>query len=567
MATNKKPTIKSIVYSQAGLRNLPKDLSTDEQQVLLKMPTVYLVNQQSRKKYQVYVGEANDIVQRTKQHLNNADDKLQQLDSADMYIIGDELFHKSMTLDIENRFIEYFLGVPQVSEIELLNGRTNEQGNYSGKDDATTVFEQAIAELHQRDRDLFPKLSEIVSSAIFKASPFKTLNTAQQNVKADILKLVRTQQAQVATGQLLLVKGAAGTGKTVLLSNLFYELATREFAKSIDGRETALRVALVVNHDEQVKVYEQLVAKLKLVFGAPEFIVGTPSQLINHVMKTDTQFDVVLIDEAHLVWTQGHMAAWTKHHQARFATNNQICAIRQIAKSTIAIFDPQQIIRVDQSWSDDDLLELEQGADEVYTLDGQMRMQASEATQAWIQNFVDGELGAIPVDPGYDLQIFADAQALFTAIKAKNADVGLSRMITTYDWDWKPKGEWNVTAGNLVIPWNMTTVKLPKQQSWAEYDATINEIGSTYTIQGFDLNYAGLILGPSVQYRNGHIVIDETMNKSPHALKTRNDGRGAAGQAHLRDALNVLLKRGVKGLYIYAVDDALRERLLELARE
>ena len=41
-----------------------------------------------------------------------------------------------------------------------------------------------------------------------------------------------------------------------------------------------------------------------------------------------------------------------------------------------------------------------------------------------------------------------------------------------------------------------------KGLAWAEQPQTINEVGSTFTIQGFDLNYAGVILGPSVKYRN-----------------------------------------------------------------
>ncbi|WP_235697653.1 DNA/RNA helicase domain-containing protein [Corynebacterium diphtheriae] len=35
-----------------------------------------------------------------------------------------------------------------------------------------------------------------------------------------------------------------------------------------------------------------------------------------------------------------------------------------------------------------------------------------------------------------------------------------------------------------------------KELSWAEKPHTINEVGSIFTIQGFDLNYAGVIIGP-----------------------------------------------------------------------
>lgn len=66
-------------------------------------------------------------------------------------------------------------------------------------------------------------------------------------------------------------------------------------------------------------------------------------------------------------------------------------------------------------------------------------------------------------------------------------------------------------------PWNyeLKSELTPKEQraiknlSWAEQSHTIDEVGSTFSIQGFDLNYAGVILGPSVKYRNGKIIFDQ----------------------------------------------------------
>ena len=73
---------------------------------------------------------------------------------------------------------------------------------------------------------------------------------------------------------------------------------------------------------------------------------------------------------------------------------------------------------------------------------------------------------------------------------------------------------WEVRIGDWHKPWNRELKKelgrkekrRSKTLSWAEQPQTINEVGSTFTIQGFDLNYAGVILGPSVKYRNGEIV-------------------------------------------------------------
>lgn len=54
-----------------------------------------------------------------------------------------------------------------------------------------------------------------------------------------------------------------------------------------------------------------------------------------------------------------------------------------------------------------------------------------------------------------------------------------------------------MTAGQLKLPWDKINFT---DRPWAERPETIQEVGSIYTIQGFDLNYAGVILGPSIKY-------------------------------------------------------------------
>ena len=55
----------------------------------------------------------------------------------------------------------------------------------------------------------------------------------------------------------------------------------------------------------------------------------------------------------------------------------------------------------------------------------------------------------------------------------------------------------------------------------SEQAHTIDEVGSTFTIQGFDLNYVGVILGPSVKYRDGRIVFDGSASKNDQATQKR----------------------------------------------
>lgn len=96
-----------------------------------------------------------------------------------------------------------------------------------------------------------------------------------------------------------------------------------------------------------------------------------------------------------------------------------------------------------------------------------------------------------------------------------------------------------------------------KGLAWAEQPQTINEVGSTFTIQGFDLNYAGVILGPSVKYRNGAIIFDPTASYNDKAIRNRTLSDGTKqkfGESLIQHEVRVLMKRGVNGMYIYACD-------------
>ena len=124
---------------------------------------------------------------------------------------------------------------------------------------------------------------------------------------------------------------------------------------------------------------------------------------------------------------------------------------------------------------------------------------------------------------------------------------------------------WEVMIGKWHKPWNRELEseltrkekRAIKGLAWAEQPQTINEVGSTFTIQGFDLNYAGVILGPSVKYRNEKAIRNRTLS----------DGtKQKFGEILIQHEVRVLMTRGVNGMYIYACDPELRKALLEAAK-
>ena len=254
------------------------------------------------------------------------------------------------------------------------------------------------------------------------------------------------------------------------------------------------------------------------------------------------------------------------------------------AKVVVIVFDIKQVLTTEQIWEVDKLNEYFDKAksnSNHVTLRNQMRINSDISTVNWIRNIVDYQvINSIPKDKlGYDIKIFDTPDELEKAIKIKatHTDSGISRMLATFDWKYgtKPPNHedfWRVKIGNWSMPWNYQLKANRNQVSlpWVEQDQTIDEIGSTFTIQGLDLNFAGVIIGPSVKYRNGKIIFDksESANKKATQRRTLKDGsKQYFSEMLLKNELNVLLTRGVNGLYIYAVDDQLREALKIAAKD
>lgn len=579
------PIIHEISFSKSEIANLEKTLADEKKKFLVTYPTVYVVNDRPSEKYHVYIGETTDIKRRTIEHLSSdptvREDWLafEQSETSKMFIVGHEHFNKSMTLDIENKLMHYMSSVPSVEKVT--NRRTNQQSDYYTANEMEAIFTKIWRKLRQRNKELFPLEHVIRDSALFKASPFHKLTDEQMVARERIIQRIEVALNRKKENQLILVDGEAGSGKTVLMSSLLYEL--NQLAQA-DSENAILRGAthyLLVNHDQQLTVYQQLAKKLGIRNGRKFDVVNKPTHFITNHTENE-KADIVIIDEAHLLWTQGKQS---------YRGKNQLEDILKRARVVVAVFDKHQILSREQYVDEEQLDTLIHKAN----LDGgyiklknQLRINAGEETVNWIRNLIDKqEVGPIPHDDNYDLQIMKSPEDLQAKIieKASNEENGISRMLATFDWEYVDKRRpepadgssepktWDVTIGDWHAPWNLQIEptkdqkKANRGKAWAEQAQTIGEVGSTFTIQGFDLNYAGVIIGPSVVYRDGKIqfVREASKNKKATQQRTLKDGsKKVLSDELLRNELNVLLTRGVNGLYVYAVDEELRNMLMKM---
>lgn len=573
-----QPIIKRIDDNKKALDYFEKSTlpSEDEntQKIIANYPTIYIHNWHNQSDYEVYVGESNDIFQRTRQHYNNASDKNQWQKNlinkdAVLYIIGHEHFNKSLTLDIENRLIHYLMSVDCVKKVH--NSRGNPQKSYYPENEFTEIFNRIWKKLRKENAELFPSERVIRDSAIFKASPLHKLTKEQEEAKNAIILKVQESLLKGETNQLIFIDGEAGTGKTVLNSSTFYELYCQA-----ENNEENIDCWLLVNHDEQITVYEQIADKLGLTEKYGE-VVCKPTKFINSHSE-DHPVDVVFVDEAHLLLTQGKQS---------YQGNNQLEDIIRRSRVTVIMFDENQILSTEQFWEAqilEDYRRIAKMNNNHLVLDKQLRMNVDEATLDWIDSFTKNQIiKKIPKDTnGYSIKVFDSPEDLDFQIEIKSRDekTSLSRLIATYDWEYSSINSpderyfkyWEVLIGKWHKPWNRELEKEltakekrhNKRLAWAEQPQTINEVGSTFTIQGFDLNYAGVILGPSVKYRNGRIVFDPSCSSNDKATRNRTLSDGSKkkfGEILLQHEVRVLMTRGVDGLYIYACDPELREAL------
>lgn len=399
-------------------------------------------------------------------------------------------------------------------------------------------------------------------TAVENFAPTLSLTPDQAQLSAQAKAFIQRHLTTGPTPAILVIEGEAGTGKSVVLTHLFNELQIAARTQSTSPfYQTNNR--FLVNHPEVLKVYRQLAGTqphlLKKDFQRP-------TTLINQLEKHNQHLDIVLIDEAHLLLSK-------PDHYNNFYHDNQLIELIKRSQVVVLVIDFRQVLRMKSLWTPRRLQKLLAPYPHfTLQLQKQLRMHAPAALVHWINQFTDGKIQPLPVfdQTKYDFRIFDDAEAMRQLIVKQNQRVGLARILATSGYpSTLDGGKHYIEEGNFRLPWDQYNFTATP---WAELPTSIGEVGSIYTCQGFDLNYAGIIIGP-IFYQDpetGKLAVDLSKYTDVEAFKRRSDLTNPAEIKRLkltmvRNALNVILKRGVMGTYIYAHDPRLRQTLMALA--
>lgn len=404
-------------------------------------------------------------------------------------------------------------------------------------------------------------LNQLTNKATEKLSPFKTLTTEQEKLVNSITEFA-AKHLKNDFPAIYTIYGDAGTGKSVVLSNLFerFQLVARQDPTSPFFKT---KNYFLVNHPEILKVYREIAGPIK---GLYKKDFTRPTSLINQLDKKQQNIDIAVIDEAHLLLSKAD-------HYNNFYHDNQLVEIIKRAKVVVLVFDQYQVLRMKSLWTPERLEKItHQYPHKEYHLHHQFRMTASDQLIDWFNHFTDQyELAAIPKNSrqNYDFRIYDDAEKMRQAIVKRNDEVGLSRILSTSGYpSTLDGGKHYIKEGQFSLPWDQYNYTVTP---WAELPQTINEVGSIYTCQGFDLNYTGIIIGPPISQIPGTKKLQINLDKytDSEAFKKRDDLTDpqeikALEERMIMNSLNVLFKRGVYGTYIYAHDPLLRNSLVQL---
>jgi DUF2075 family protein len=537
-------------------------------------PVVYMISDLS----EIYVGETVNAATRLLQHHANSDRRhLEQV-----RIVINRTFNKSACLDLESHLIRYFAAD---EKFKVLNGNWGiSDADYFERDQYRADFGALFDDLVKKGLLTRP-IPEIVNGNLFKYSPFKALNADQSVALNGILKALLDNLNDNASSELV-IQGDPGTGKTIVaifLAKLLRDIAMRPNGELVDGdsrfaeffteqfqRHLAdFRIGIVIPQQSLRRTIAEVFSRIP---GLDDGMILSPFD----VGQDEGKWDLLIVDEAHRLGIRANQSSAMRNTQFRdinerlFGSDDlaktQLDWIREKSSNQILLIDSAQRVKPADLSKEilEEIVASAQRHRQFFRLTSQMRVEGGDD---YIE-FVNKLLSDDPVQANdfgtYEVRFFDNFSDMKAEIAKRNTEHGLARLLAGYAWAWvsrRDKTKHDIEIEGHQLFWNRTDV------DWVNSPTSADEVGSIHTIQGYDLNYAGVVIGRDLRFDvdSQRIVFDRAHYFDTKGVENNRMLDITFSDEDIRQfVLNiyrVLLTRGIKGTYVYVVDDALRAHL------
>ncbi|WP_430297730.1 DNA/RNA helicase domain-containing protein [Sinomonas sp. B1-1] len=536
-------------------------------------PVVYTLNNARS----IYVGESLNAATRMNQHIANKRGHLQAV-----RVVVDDRFNKSVCLDLESYLIRLFAGDGRYTVENRNEGITN--ADYYARAEYEKTFNEIFESL--RKEGMFDQtIPQIENSDLFKLSPFKALTQEQAGAVNDILEGL-FDDLEHQRSNTIVVQGDPGTGKTIVaiyLMKLLSDIRAHSqdevvesdsiFAEYfLEGYPELLRdfrVGLVVPQQSLRKSIQRVFAKtpgLAAAMVLTPFDVGFSEQL----------YDLLIVDEAHRLSQRANQSSGVRNrdfqviNERLFGADDplltQLDWIIKQSRHQIFLIDAAQSVRPGDLPPQrvERLLAEAKEDHRLYPLATQMRVAAGEDYVGYVRRMLS-TAPPLPMAFGeYDFRMFDRLGDMLALVREKENQHRLARVVAGFAWPWvskNSKSAYDIHLDGEKLRWNSTAV------DWINSPKSVDEVGSIHTVQGYDLNYAGVIIGPELKYDAAaeRLMFDRSCYHDKKGMENNKTlGITYSDEQLLEYVVNVygvLLTRGMRGTYVYVCDRALREHL------
>ncbi|MGF7012231.1 DUF2075 family protein [Lachnospiraceae bacterium PF1-21] len=372
----------------------------------------------------------------------------------------------------------------------------------------------------------------------------------QKVVYEEILRLSLQSQTDCKK-RTIIVQGGPGTGKTVVAINLLVELTKKGQLVQYVSKNSAPR-----------QVYsKKLKGQLKKC-SIDNLFKGSGS----YTEADKNAIHTLLADEAHRLNKKSGL-----YHNLG---ENQIKEIIHAAFCSVFFIDENQRVTMDDIGSLEEIKRCahDEGS-EIFCLDlkSQFRCNGSDGYLAWLDNILEiRETANYNLDGiDYDIRICDSPNEMKELVIEKNRDSNRARILAGYCWEWEKRGKNNTSFHDIKIDDFEMSWNLKDGEPFALSDTSINEVGCIHTSQGLEFDYVGVIVGNDLRFEDNHIVTDFSKRaKSDQSLKGikklyNEDPKQALERADeiIKNTYRTLFTRGMKGCYIYCMDQGLKKHL------
>ena len=390
------------------------------------------------------------------------------------------------------------------------------------------------------------QLADAVGNMLDGIQEFVLLDE-QKTVYEKILEAAKKSGA--GRKQVIIVKGGPGTGKSVISINALAALT-----------QNRLNVRYVTPNAAPRTVYE---SKLKDRISGDAFRHMFTGSGGFHRADKDA-FEVLIVDEAHRL---SEKSGFYKNEG-----ENQIKEI--IASSGTSVFFIDEAQKV--TWSD--IGEIEEirkfagqaGAEvQEFELVSQFRCGGSDDYLEWLEGILGiKKTNQLFSRSSFDFQVFDSATQLHNEIKKRNKVNNKSRVVAGYCWNWISKKDprlfdIKIESEGYKAQWNLSEYG----NNWIINPESVDEVGCIHTCQGLEVDYVGVIIGEDLRFDGTRMVTDPSKRaKTDQSLKGYKKELAVSAVAAeakadelIRNTYRTLMSRGMKGCYIYAVDEKTRQ--------